>query len=192
MAAKALPSPEVLRQLLRYEPDTGKLFWLRRAEEWFSSSKYSPSRAAKAWNAKHAETEAFTADDGAGYRSGRVLGWTGRAHRAIWAMESGDWPAAEIDHADGDPSNNRWSNLRLATRAENIRNTRNYSGSSSQYRGVWWDKRYRKWHVNIKVDQKKLFLGRFENEVDAAMAYDSAAREHFGEFARPNLQGEIP
>jgi hypothetical protein len=71
---KALPSPEVLRQLLRYEPETGKLFWLPRSEHWFrATSGRSAIHACANWNARYAEREAFTSVDQNGYRVGTVL-----------------------------------------------------------------------------------------------------------------------
>jgi hypothetical protein len=99
---KELPSPDLLRKLLRYEPETGKLFWRERDREFFKSD-----RDYKVWNIRFAGKEAFTASD-CGYKTGKVFGKTYRAHRIIWALQTGAWPRDEIDHIDQDKSNNAW------------------------------------------------------------------------------------
>lgn len=90
------------------------------------------------------------------------------------------------DHIDGDGLNNTRKNLRRCTRQQNGRNqvVRTYPGKASRYKGVFLD---RKWKAQITVNGKYKFLGRFENEIDAAHAYDKAAKELFGEFARLNF-----
>jgi len=93
----------------------------------------------------------------------------------------------EVDHVDGNPMNNYLSNLRWATRGENQRNCKSRSGSSSKYLGITWHKRDNKWQAQIKIEGKRKHLGYFTDEVEAAKVYDAAAREHNGEFARPNF-----
>jgi hypothetical protein len=93
------------------------------------------------------------------------------------------WP--QTDHRDGDGLNNRRSNLRPATKAENGRNRRLHSNNTSGYRGV--SRSRQRWFAQIKVDGRKVSLGMYADPVDAARAYDQAAREHFGEFARLNF-----
>jgi len=95
-----------------------------------------------------------------------------------------------IDHRDGDRLNNRRANLRVATNAENLRNTakRFARGSaSSRFKGVHWAKGNQKWCAMIKQAGKARYLGLFGREEDAARAYDAAAREAFGEFACVNF-----
>lgn len=94
-----------------------------------------------------------------------------------------------IDHRDGDGLNNQRGNLRPATSVQNGRGfRRKAAGSSSSYRGVTWYKPRRKWGAQIGISPGKLlYLGLFTDEVEAAKAYDAAAREHFGEFASPNF-----
>lgn len=96
----------------------------------------------------------------------------------------------QVDHINGDGLDNRRSNLRLATCAQNQRNQRPQTGVSSRYRGVCWDKSSRQWHTMITVAGRRIFLGRFADEADAARVYDDAARLHHGEFARPNFPTE--
>lgn len=97
----------------------------------------------------------------------------------------------DVDHVDGNPLNNTRSNLRVCSRAENMRNARKYSArdgvrTSSVYKGVCWKMSARKWCAKIKANGRVEHLGYFDNEEEAAMAYDAAARRHFGEFARAN------
>lgn len=151
MATKALPSPEVLRQLLRYEPETGKLFWLPRPVEMFAASGVGGAAGEAArWNACRAGREAFTTSDQDGYRTGLVLGRRYRAHRVIWAMQTGEWPANEVDHADRNTANNRWVNLRAADRSDQEANKGLRSDNTSGFKGVSWSSRAGKWAAQLK------------------------------------------
>ena len=93
----------------------------------------------------------------------------------------------EIDHIDGDGLNNQRSNLRVCTSTQNKGNMKKAQGKSSRYKGVCWDYSRNKWIVHIHKNNRQFHLGRFENEEDAARAYDAAAKEFFGEFARTNI-----
>lgn len=105
-------------------------------------------------------------------------------HRAI--MQPG--PGLEIDHKDGNKLNNLRSNLRIATRAQNMRGfLRNRVTKTSRYRGVHFYHRDNKWHARITFESKSLHLGYFELEFAAALAYDRKCRELFGNFASPNF-----
>lgn len=104
--------------------------------------------------------------------------------RVILDAESG----LMVDHISGDTLDNRRSNLRFATRAENGANR--ISGTrltSSCYKGVTWNAKQSKWQAQICANGKKTYLGIFADEIAAAHAYDTAARTHFKEFARPNF-----
>jgi len=93
-----------------------------------------------------------------------------------------------IDHENQNGLDNRRCNLREATKAQNNRNRRKVAGlGSSIYKGVMWYKSRNKWCAEIKVDGRKIFLGYFENEIDAAKAYDAAARIYHGQFASLNF-----
>jgi hypothetical protein len=186
MSEKQLPSPELLRQLLRYEPDTGKLFWFPRPVSMFPEGQQTATHNANAWNNKNASKEAFSRVTVAGYHRGAIFNRLYMAHRVIWAHQNNAWPTAEIDHVDGNPGNNRIANLRHATRSENARNTKS-KGQTSQFLGVCFVKGRGKWRAEITVGQHREHLGYFEDEKLAALAYDASARKHFGEFARPNF-----
>lgn len=103
-------------------------------------------------------------------------------HRFILEAPAG----VEVDHINGNGLDNRRSNMRHASKKENVR-SRHSTRGSSRYRGVHWDKSRSKWVAQIMVDRKHKFLGRFESETGAAYAYDRAARQFFGEFASPNF-----
>lgn len=94
-------------------------------------------------------------------------------------------PGMEVDHKNGDPLDNRRSNLRICTRVENCRNGPRRRGSSSIYKGVGLG--YKGYRVFIKGPEGYLFLDGFESEIVAACAYDHYARKLHGEFARTNF-----
>jgi hypothetical protein len=102
----------------------------------------------------------------------------GSMHRLITG-----WPLT--DHENHDGLDNRRGNLRPATHQQNLCNQRPIRRRSSRYKGV--QPRDGRWAAKIKVNGKQLYLGRYDDEMDAALAYDTAARSHFGEFACPNF-----
>lgn|SRR3990167_633540 len=91
------------------------------------------------------------------------------------------------DHINGNKLDNRKSNLRLCTMMENMRNRNKTSTNKSGYKGVYFEEYTGKWKAQIKYGNKNHNLGRFEKLKDAAKAYNMAAIENFGEFARINL-----
>jgi hypothetical protein len=93
----------------------------------------------------------------------------------------------EVDHIDGNPLNNRLSNLRVVTHQQNLFNQKKKTGTVSKYKGVTWCKRSSKWLAQVMKNKRNNFLGYFVDEMEAARAYDSAARELFGQFARTNF-----
>jgi hypothetical protein len=111
-------------------------------------------------------------------------GRTIKMHREIMGAPDG----VEVDHRDGDSLNNRRSNLRLATRQQNACNVRSARMcKSSQYKGVCWCAPKSAWRATIVVNKKQRHLGMFEDEAAAARAYDAAAQELHGDFARLNF-----
>jgi len=99
------------------------------------------------------------------------------------------WPMV-ADHINGKGYDNRKANLRLATRSQNSMNKPfiKTKPSSSKYRGVSWSKSQKKWHVQIGLKGKHIFVGYFDNEIDAAKAYDNAARKYHKDFAVLNFK----
>jgi len=93
------------------------------------------------------------------------------------------------DHINGDGLNNRKVNLREASRAENSWNSGKSRGvSRSKYKGPAWDSRDKRWEVRISVNGRRIYLGRFKNEVEAAKAYDAAAKKYHGRYANLNFK----
>ena len=103
-------------------------------------------------------------------------------HRVIMDAQPGE----QVDHINRDGLDNRRENLRLCSSSQNNGNQRKTRGSS-RFKGVSWHKEGRKWQTGIKLHGTQRHLGLFTDEVEAAHAYDDAAREKFGEFARVNF-----
>jgi hypothetical protein len=92
------------------------------------------------------------------------------AHRIAWLYMTGEFPGIEIDHIDGDRRNNRWANLRLATRKQNMENTSLFSNNTSGHRGVIWYKRNSKWGATVFHNGKRYFAGLYLTADDASRA----------------------
>lgn len=179
MTKRILPTPEQLRQLLRYDPETGKMFWLPRPREMFPTQ-----RSFNTWNSRFAGKEAFTAITKEHYRFGTIFGHPFRAHRVAWAIYYGKWPDEFIDHKNGDTEDNRLENLREASNAENMQNAGRPSHNTSGYKGVSFYKPYQKWKASIRAFGKQVHLGYFDAPESAHAAYCEAAKQYHGEFAR--------
>lgn len=91
-----------------------------------------------------------------------------------------------VDHINGDTFNNRKCNLRQCTTQQNFQNQKIKTNNSSGFKGVFWDKRLKRWRARIKVNYVGKHLGCFSKKEDAALAYNNAAIENFGEYARLN------
>lgn len=115
---------------------------------------------------------------------GRKVVQTVALHRWILNAPEG----VLVDHRDGNTLDCRKANLRTATHAQNSRNSAQHRDNTSGFKGV--SKSGKKWAAYITVNRKPQYLGRFDKPVDAARAYDQAARKHFGEFARLNFPKE--
>jgi hypothetical protein len=130
-------------------------------------------------------------------KSGKVYAYTvvgGKTvglHRLILGTDSG----LDTDHRDGNPLNNRRSNLRPATHSQNMANKaahrNNRSGLKGVYRAPMGKGGGRPWRAAIQAKKRRHFLGTFTTAEQAARAYDEAAREHHGEFAHLNFPNEV-
>jgi hypothetical protein len=179
MANKALPPPEVLRQLLRYEPDTGKLFWLPRPKEMFPTK-----RSHKIWTSRDEGKEALNSKHSARYLAGTVLYRGCLAHRVAWAVVTGEWPKSLIDHINGDKTDNRWVNLRAASKSQNNCNARIRSDNISGMKGVHADTRRGRFYASITLDGVSHHLGAFASKEEAHRAYSLASERIHGAFSR--------
>lgn len=160
-----LSHSELLR-LLSYDPETGVFRWKVRRQS------VAPGDIAGC------------VDPRIGYSRIKINERLYLAHRLAWFYVHGEWPAAEIDHRDRDRANNRISNLRQATRGENQRNKPVYRNNRSGSKGVHWHKQHRKFVATIHVNKRPIHLGLFRNIKDAARAYEEAAQNLHGSFAR--------
>lgn len=159
---------ERVRELFEYRD--GMLFW----------------KIAPAANVKVGDRAGWYSDR---YRQVSINGRTRNEHRIVFLWHHGFVPA-KIDHADGNPHNNRAENLRAATMSQNQMNRVKRHPADSKYKGVTYcndGKRLKRWVAYINLDGTRTHLGRYHTEEDAARAYNAAAIKLFGEFARPNI-----
>ena len=165
--------PEPPDDEVRYIPLTrGKYAIVDAADyEWLSQHK---------WLANGDEKRGFYA----GRRVGRKLQLM---HRLIMNAP----PGTVVDHIDGNGLNNRRCNLRICTQKQNSRNSAPSRHSSSRFKGVYYCKRTRKWIATIGYNGRTIHLGSFDDEIEAARAYDRKARELFGEFAYLNFPDKV-
>lgn len=111
-------------------------------------------------------------------------GKQGRFHREVMQAEKGQ----HVDHINGNIADNRKQNLRICTHADNMRNRRLIGkNNKSGYKGVSWSKVSNKWIALINYNKKCKYLGVYHCKIEAAKAYDSAARRLFGQYAKCNL-----
>jgi AP2 domain/HNH endonuclease len=128
--------------------------------------------------------------DGKGwYACARVPG-SGRGGKKVLMHKLLIQDAARVDHWDGDGLNNRRANLRPCTQSENCANARKQAATSSRFKGVYLDRHRQRWAAEITHQRRKIHLGRFVSEQAAAQAYNLAALELFGEFAKLNEIGD--
>lgn len=159
---KASPSLRSLRDALRYDEETGKLYWRQR-----------PDRSNQ-WNSRYAEREAFTATARNGYKVGRLEGQNFYAHRIAYAIWHGEHPSADVDHVNGRRDDNRIANLRSVSRSVNQRNKKWRTNGCSGAVGVHWRADLKKWVASIGVNKKTLYLGAFREKAKAIAARQNA------------------
>lgn len=157
---------EVARELFTYNPETGDLRWKVRSAQRVHVGDPVGAPTAK------------------GYRRFSYQNRLYLKHRVVWLMQTGSWPEHFIDHRDGDRSNDRWSNLRAATHAQNAQNAKRRADNTSGFKGVSFNRRLGKWTAHIRAHGCSVFLGRHETAEAASHAYVQAATQLHGAFAR--------
>lgn len=168
MASKPNITPEHLRQLIRYDADTGKMFW-----RW----RNGDNRQTLSWNNRFAGKEAITANQGNGYLSGNVNNKTYLAHRLAFCIHHGYWPKGHIDHINGQRTDNRISNLRDVSPSQNQKNRKLSCNNKSGVTGVHYDKPSGNWVASINTPNGRSKLGTFAFFEDAVSSRRSAERE---------------
>lgn len=153
-----------LRELLHYDPDTGLFTWLVDANH-----KVKAGTVAGALEAT-------------GYVRIYVKGKPYKGHRLAWLYMTGEWPSDILDHKDRNRANNRWRNLREATRGQNRANSRANGNSRTGLKGV--RRHGSKFEAQINSNGVKVYLGIYDTPDEAAAIYRLAARDMHGEFAR--------
>jgi len=120
-----------------------------------------------------------------GYRTISINGYSYAQHRLAFFWVTGHWPPEYVDHKDGNPSNNKWDNLLLATAKENSLNRKRKFDSLTGIKGVTKDWRSDTWHVHMMIDNKVVSRGPFFSYEKACREYDTLATAARGECHRP-------
>jgi hypothetical protein len=163
---KPMPPYDELSRHLSYDPFTGLGTWL-----------VSPSNKVQKW-----AFAGYLNPNGYIYINYKTKRY--KAHRLFWFLQTGHDPGElTIDHIDQNKSNNKFSNLRLATISQQKRNLTKRLDNSSGHRGVRFSKQRQKYEAFIRINKKQLFLGRYKTFEEAVAARQAKELELFGEFS---------
>lgn len=169
---------DYLKSILRYNKTTGLFTWRKRPREHFATK-----RGWNIFNAMYAGKKAGSTGVDS-YWIIKIDGKQYRAHRLAWFYVYGSWPKNEIDHTNGNTADNRWINIREATRFENAQNCGARRDNTSGYKGVSWHKITQKWQGEIRSQHKRIYLGLFDSPEKAHEAYCAAAKKYHGKFSK--------
>lgn len=160
---------QYVREHLDYNPDTGEFFWKKPFENKIAKRIMGVPVGSRRKD---------------GYMRIGLAGKRYLSHRIAWLHFYGEWPSKLIDHVNLNPSDNRISNLRLATHAQNKANRDAPETNKSGFKGVHWNKRNRTWFAQIKVNGKQIYLGSFKTIDEANAARIEGSIRHCGDYAR--------
>ena len=151
---------ERLKELLHYDLDTGLFTWINSTNRSIKIKSVAGGKTSKGYTQIRADKKLYL------------------AHRLAWLYVYGDFPENFLDHVNEKPSDNRISNLRLATHQENGHNKSTpHKNNTSGFLGVIWQKPNKKWLAQIRINGKRKHLGLFNTSEDASEAYKTAKRE---------------
>ena len=167
---------QALRERVSYNPTTGSLRWLPRAPSSFKGERYPKERQAAVFNCAYAGKEALNCPTGTGHLMGTFDGRPMKAHHAAWMIHYGCPPPVQIDHINGDGSDNRIANLRAANASINAKNRKTPRHNSSGIMGVYLRSDNGKWVATIG-SRPKIYLGQFDTLEAAAHARAAAMRK---------------
>ena len=159
------PIPEDIREYLEYNENTGDLIWIKKP-----SSKVCIGDKA---GTKHSK----------GYIHIAFKGKKHLIHRVAWFLYTSEQPPDNVDHKNGNKTDNSWLNLRVATERNNMHNKGKPTTNTSGYKGVSWNKKASKWLAKIKFNNQTMYLGLFNTPEEAHLSYCIAADKYHKEFA---------
>lgn len=162
--------------------ESGTLTWKVRRPD----SHFKTKRGSSVWHRRYAGKPAGAADSRGAIHLTIRFGDSDigtHAHRVLWALATGAWPTSHLDHKDGNPANNSLDNLRLASHAENMANSKIRKDNRTGIKGIT-EHKPGKWRAAICFQGKRRHLGVFDCPVAAGAAYAAAAASTFGAFAR--------
>ena len=157
---------EELKEFVSYDPETGIFRWIKKTGR--------KGYIGKEVGSKHSR----------GYKDAKINGKHIFLHRAAWLYMTGSFPVDQIDHKNGDRSDNRWENLREACQQQNSANMKMRKNNKSGLKGVSLYPKGNRWRAFIHIDYKTKYLGSFLSKEEAHAAYIEAAQLKHGEFAR--------
>ena len=173
-----------VKRLLDYDPIAGIFTWKTRSPDMFRDGNTSAENNCSSWNKKYAGREPALPKRG-GYsrisvglarKSGKARFVS--AHLVAWMIIYGRMPVNQIDHINGDRTDNRICNLREATNSENAQNRKLSITNNSGYIGVSWHSGKSKWVARIGINYKRISLGNYDAPEEAYAAYVAAKRKY--------------
>lgn len=174
-----------LKKIVHYDPETGEFTWLPRTPDMFKSGYRTAEGNCANWNARYAGTKAGAFD-----HYGRVQISVDdrlyKAHRLAWLYMTGEWPpeGLEVDHRDVNHANNKWDNLRIATRIENSRNRPVRRDNKLGIKNVSFDWERNKYIARVNIGSGVKLMKRFARLDDAIKFVSKLRSEHHKDFAR--------
>lgn len=163
-----------VRNRLNYNPTTGAFTWL---------PKQVINKRDNYWNIRYAGTSAGSIGSH-GYFAIHIQKKLYLSHRLVWLYMTGEWPLYQIDHINMIRTDNRFANLRPATRSQNYTNRISYKNSTHGFKGIYFHKASGSWHATVMRNRKKISLGYYRTPELAHQAYTAFTLQEDGEFAR--------